>query len=96
MSEKNPDVIEMVRAYLAANGFDGLCAEGGECACLADDLAPCGEIQGDCFAGFKHSYPDRHCENGMECEGDCVFHIGTERQTEENRTEHQPASGEKG
>jgi hypothetical protein len=46
------DVLSMVRDFLVSAGYDGLCADGGECACKADDLAPCGEIQGSCAAGM--------------------------------------------
>lgn len=48
----NPDVTEMVRQFLIASDFDGLYSVG-ECACLKDDLAPCGEIKDDCRAGYK-------------------------------------------
>jgi len=34
-------VIEIVKAHLEANGFDGLVAVDAECGCLCDDLAPC-------------------------------------------------------
>lgn len=64
-----PTVIAMVQAHLKANGFDGLYSDDGECACLTDDLAPCGEIGGSCSAGYK-----QRCD----C-GDHDFHVGSER-----------------
>lgn len=45
-------VLEIVEAYLAASGFDGLYFDS-ECACLRGDLAPCGSIQENCKAGYK-------------------------------------------
>lgn len=46
-------VIEIVRAHLEANGFDGLVAVGAECGCLCDDLAPCGIDFGQCEPGYR-------------------------------------------
>ena len=46
-------VKEIVRLWLEANGYDGLFNENGECGCTLDDLAPCGEMSGDCRAGYK-------------------------------------------
>jgi len=45
-------VHQIVAEWLKQNGYDGL-AYPGECACLTDDLAPCGEIQGGCTAGYR-------------------------------------------
>jgi len=45
-------VVEIVRKYLVDNGYDGLFSEG-VCACTHEDLAPCGQIEGNCTAGFK-------------------------------------------
>ena len=44
-------VIDIVKKYLNENGFDGLFNEDNECACKADDLAPCGEMSDACEAG---------------------------------------------
>jgi len=49
----NPTVTEIVAEYLREHGYDGLCANEGECACEIGDLAPCGEMQDDCWAGHK-------------------------------------------
>jgi len=48
------DVIEIVDLYLKEHGYDGLYSEG-LCACEAGDLAPCGQINGSCAAGYKHA-----------------------------------------
>lgn len=44
---------QLVGAALAKRGYDGLYNEAGECACLADDLAPCGHPNLDCVAGKR-------------------------------------------
>ena len=46
-------VKEIVKAYLDANGFDGLFSDDGDCACQKDDLAPCGGCDNimDCEPG---------------------------------------------
>lgn len=51
------DVIEMVDIYLTENGYGGLYSEGSGCACDAGDLAPCGQIDSNCCAGYKHVHP---------------------------------------
>jgi hypothetical protein len=54
-------VIEIVKAYLEENGFDGLYAED-ECGCKKDDLAPCGELGESCNAG----YLQKDIEEGLD------------------------------
>ncbi len=49
---KNPEVSEMIHEYLVKNGYDGL-FEPGVCACLLEDLAPCGQIVDGCRAGYE-------------------------------------------
>jgi hypothetical protein len=66
-----PDVIDMVERTLKADGFDGLFSEDGECACTVDDLAPCGEIQGSCSAGYSVA-----C--GANSDGGCTVQDGCE------------------
>lgn len=61
------DVIDIVSEYLEKNGFDGLFLPG-DCACLKDDLAPCGEALGSCEAGYKTDSPEN-------CPGD--WHVGS-------------------
>ena len=51
-------VQEIVAQWLEKEGFDGLYSEGA-CACLWDDIAPCGDCKGDNCAA----------------DGDCNFHI---------------------
>lgn len=65
-------VLEIVRAFLVAGGYDGLYSPG-ECGCLVDDLAPCISIQPDCIAGYRCACP-------ADC-GDHDWHIGPEKET---------------
>jgi hypothetical protein len=61
-------VNEIVISYLISHGYDGLFNEDS-CACLVDDLAPCGELCGDCEVGFK-----------VPCDcGDHDYHISAEK-----------------
>ena len=57
---------EIVCAWLQKNGYDGLYNNVGECACLVDDLAPCGHLNTeDCEPGYR-----------INCDcGDHDFHI---------------------
>ena len=38
--------------WLRAHGYDGLYLPG-ECACLIDDLRPCGELDQACKPGYR-------------------------------------------
>jgi len=64
---------DIVRQWLALNGFDGLFHPDGECACGLCDLWPCEQPNGDCQAGHFVSCPWQGCE-GYGDEGH--FHIG--------------------
>lgn len=46
-------VIEIVKAHLVANGFDGLVHVDAECGCLLDDLRPCGSDCSDCEPAYR-------------------------------------------
>lgn len=50
-------VIEIVRAHLVSNGFDGLVHSDSECGCELSCLQPCGEDFADCKPGYKHLTP---------------------------------------
>lgn len=58
------NVQEIVIQYLRQNGFDGLYYPG-ECGCEINDLAPCGEMTGQCEPGVKKS-----CTCGEGCDWD--------------------------
>ncbi len=69
-------VIEIVESYLKSNGFDGLYREDC-CACLSDDLVPCGGITDNCRAGYKTP----GCADGCSI-GGCDFHVGPNKPAE--------------
>lgn len=51
-------VIEIVKAHLEANGFDGLVQTDGACGCLLDDLQPCCGDFGTCEPGYRGMHAD--------------------------------------
>jgi hypothetical protein len=56
------NVTEIVKEWLSANGFDGLCGE--ECGCGLDDLAPCVDKMDGCVPAYRVPCPparDRKC-----------------------------------
>jgi hypothetical protein len=71
------NVIEIVKAYLMANGYDGLCNPlDDECGCGFDDIC---DIPGKCVPAWKHicsdggelfclKKPGEPCDN-EDCEG---------------------------
>jgi len=61
------DIDDIIEKYLIDNGFDGLCQVDCECACLLDDLFPCGDIYFSCRPGFKI--------DGCTCGEGCDFHV---------------------
>ena len=50
---RNLSVFEIVRNYLGAGGFEGLFNENLSCCCLITKLAPCGDINSGCRAGYN-------------------------------------------
>lgn len=51
-------VIEIVKAHLVANGFDGLLNADAGCGCLCDDLAPCGGDISECDPGYRGAHEE--------------------------------------
>jgi hypothetical protein len=77
---KPKTVLEIVRQYLKTNGYDGLYNEDGQCACLLDDLHPCGEYNdiSECSPGYKYVCDGKNC-NVDVCEperGQDNWHVG--------------------
>lgn len=60
----------MVVASLTKEGYDGLTSPEHDCACLLDDLMPCGgEGAMECIAGHKVAGCSAECGEG------CDFHV---------------------
>ena len=70
---------DMIKEWLDDNEYDGLYCPDGECACLADNLMPCGETIGSCVAGYKVP-----CPGSPDCVlgGGCGWHIVNEKPKE--------------
>jgi hypothetical protein len=71
---------DIIKSYLAANNLDGLVSEDGCCACVINDLAPCGDPKMDCSGGVE-----------VPCDGECDdppcdFHI----KASEDKTKETP------
>ena len=49
----NPNAREIIREYLLIRGYDGMGRDSDDCACLVDDLAWCGSVQPECYAGYR-------------------------------------------
>jgi len=82
MDVKTMDVKTMVRYFLQTKLFDGLFCEAGDCACVIDDIAPCGEcLSENCEAGYLAPCPhdcgehDWHIQNDMI--GDFLMDVKT-------------------
>lgn len=56
------DVVGMVADWLKRHKYDGL-YNPECCACLIDDLAPCGEMQNECRPGYRAD-----CSDACGCE----------------------------
>ena len=65
------NVRQIVKQWLKKKGYDGLYSSS-ECACMADDLMPCGEYYSDCESGYL-------CPCPSDCEEYHEFHIGPEK-----------------
>ena len=71
----NPEISEIIEQYLKHNGYDGLADGNDGCACLLNDLMPCGgDFVMRCRAGFKKEGCDDWCGNG------CDFHVVLNKQ----------------
>jgi hypothetical protein len=58
-------VIEILKAHLVANGFDGLVNGDAGCGCEISELAPCDECFSQCQPGYKHLAP-AECPSGLD------------------------------
>lgn len=64
----------IIRKYLEANGFDGLCGE--ECGCELSDLMPCEDYFKECEPGYKR----KPTEEDVELFGECEWVMGLKKQ----------------
>ena len=72
------DLEEIVREYLEKNNLDGLCFPG-ECACLKDNLFPCGNPNESCAAGKRvECVKDEYGECVLGFDDYCEWHIEEE------------------
>lgn len=52
-TDPNPGILDIVRGWLTAHGYTGLCNPDAECGCTLDCLMPCDEPHlRDCVAGY--------------------------------------------
>jgi hypothetical protein len=55
---KSLEVQDIIRYFLAVNGFDGLVDYYAECGCEISDLFPCGEPGSNCIAAYRKTKPN--------------------------------------
>jgi hypothetical protein len=60
---------EIIKKYLADNGFDGLCGDG--CGCPIGDLMPCEGPCGDCVPAYEYETKQGNACEACAC--DCPF-----------------------
>ena len=68
-------VKEIVKTWLIENRYDGLYADGGECACEVNDLEPCSCIQDDCLSGYKKTWEQLTEKEKHNLSNECDFYI---------------------
>ncbi len=68
------NVVEIIEAYLRANGFDGLYTD--DCGCQLGDLMPCDGGVGECCPGYRQP---------CDCGEGHYYHIGPSREGEVSR-----------
>ena len=67
----------MVEEWLTTHKYDGLCNTEVPCGCLLGDLAPCGDINGDCRPGYREEV-DSETACGCDGQGEAHWHVTTE------------------
>lgn len=72
---KNKTVEDIVREYLAKNGYDGLYNDAGDCACKLDNLFVCDQVGTECSAGYLQP---------SDKNGEYEFRIGEEKTKAKN------------
>lgn len=51
-------VINIVKAYLIENKFEGLVNGNGNCCCEISNIIPCYQDFSECKPAYKHHHPD--------------------------------------
>jgi len=51
--EEGINLTGILKKWLTENKYDGLFNYECECACIIDDLVPCGDPQEDCEPGYR-------------------------------------------
>ena len=64
------NVGNILKEYLETNGYDGIYNPCEECACLPNDLAPCGSLQPECRPGHFDPTYEKECERDFRIVGD--------------------------
>ncbi len=73
-----PTIIELTRAQLKAQGYDGLCNPDAECGCKLDELFPCDEpSMVNCEAGYLGPPPPDKAD-------ECDWYIWVHREDAKN------------
>lgn len=67
-------VEQIIKDHLEENKLDGLYNSCIDCACLKDDLAPCGQIRLKCRAGVKVMC-NENCDHDYDILGIGEWHI---------------------
>jgi hypothetical protein len=68
------NIKEIIKDWLTAKGYDGLCNPDVPCGCLVNDLAPCGEFFRDCQPGYRVDI-DEHTVCDCDGQGKKHWHI---------------------
>ena len=69
--EETMDILEITKNWLIENKRDGLYSLEMSCACLLDDLIPCGDPCPDCTVGFKVPCPRKKEADNPDIDCDC-------------------------
>ena len=68
-------VLDIVVAHLEDHGCTGLHNPSEECACMLPDIAPCGEMKGECVPGVAYYCPENEGGEECPCGGEYDFHV---------------------
>jgi hypothetical protein len=75
------NVLDIVKSFLVAHGYDGLCDQDVPCGCGLDDLCTCGERMDECVPALKRKATKEEAEEAECQEGDEIFFEAPEAKT---------------